>query len=49
VKLPEVAWAPSAEDIALAAYYRYLARGDRPGSSLEDWLEAERELIARGP
>jgi len=37
------------EDIAVAAYYRYLARSEWTGSALEDWLEAERELIRRGP
>jgi len=46
---PEVPWAPAHEDIAFAAYYRYLARGERPGSAFDDWIEAERELSSRGP
>jgi hypothetical protein len=34
------------EDIAFAAYFRYLSRGLGPGGDLEDWLEAERNLRA---
>jgi hypothetical protein len=34
------------EQIALAAYYRAERRDFAPGLELEDWLEAERELIA---
>ena len=36
---------PSHEEIALAAYHLYLARGGGPGSATGDWLEAERELL----
>jgi DUF2934 family protein len=36
---------PSHDEIAAAAYYRYLARGPGPGDPLHDWLEAERELF----
>jgi hypothetical protein len=36
---------PSRDEIAFAAYHRYLARGCAPGHDLEDWLEAERELL----
>jgi hypothetical protein len=36
---------PSREEIALAAYYRYLARPHDRGSALDDWLQAEREII----
>ncbi len=36
--------APSQEDIALRAYEIFLRRGDAPGSDIEDWLQAEREL-----
>jgi hypothetical protein len=28
------------------AHELYLLRGEEPGSSLQDWLEAEREIIA---
>jgi hypothetical protein len=30
--------------IRFRAYELYLARGDQPGSALDDWLQAEREL-----
>jgi len=39
--------APSYDDIARAAYLRYLQRGGRNGSDFDDWLEAERELKSR--
>src|SRR5215211_7078795 len=38
---------PSYEEIAEAAYHRYLSRGGRDGLDFEDWLEAERELRSR--
>ena len=31
---------------AIAAFYRAQARGFAPGRELEDWLEAEREVVA---
>jgi len=34
--------------LAQRAYELYLARGGEDGRDLEDWLTAERELIARG-
>jgi hypothetical protein len=36
--------AASSEEIRLRAYQIYLARGERPGFELDDWLQAEREL-----
>ena len=33
-----------ADAVRVRAYAIYLARGDRPGSAEEDWLQAEREL-----
>ena len=33
-----------ADAVRIRAYEIYLARGDRPGSAEEDWLQAEREL-----
>jgi hypothetical protein len=36
---------PSHDEIALAAYHRYVARGGAPGYDLHDWLEAERDLL----
>src|SRR2546423_15306095 len=35
---------PSEEAIRDRAYQRYLERGSRGGSDVEDWIEAEREL-----
>jgi hypothetical protein len=32
------------EQIALRAYQIYEERGDNPGSDVDDWLEAERQL-----
>jgi len=37
---------PTPEEIAERAYEIYLARGEAPGHDQEDWLRAERELIA---
>lgn len=31
-----------------AAYYRYLARGAEVGHELEDWLQAEAQLLEAG-
>ena len=38
---------PSAEEIAEAAYRRYLERGGQHGRDFDDWLEAERSLRSR--
>jgi hypothetical protein len=35
---------PSYEEIAAAAYQRYLDRGGQDGLDFDDWLEAERSL-----
>jgi hypothetical protein len=32
-------------EIALRAYHIYLERGGAPGNELEDWIEAERQLV----
>jgi hypothetical protein len=37
---------PTQEDIALRAYHLYIERGGMPGNELEDWIEAERQLVA---
>ncbi len=37
----------SAQEIAEAAYHRYLNRGGHDGGDFDDWLEAERELRSR--
>jgi hypothetical protein len=36
---------PTQEQIALRAYHIYLERGGVPGYELEDWTEAERQLV----
>jgi hypothetical protein len=38
---------PSYDEIAEAAYERYLQRGGTDGQDFDDWLEAERELKSR--
>ena len=38
---------PSYDEIAEAAYHRYLKRGGGDGQDFDDWLEAERELRSR--
>jgi hypothetical protein len=36
---------PTTEEIALRAYEIFLARGGEPGHDLDDWLQAELELL----
>ncbi|MBI2187279.1 MAG: DUF2934 domain-containing protein [Acidobacteria bacterium] len=38
---------PTHDEIADAAYRRYLSRGGEHGRDFDDWLEAERELRQR--
>ena len=38
---------PTHDQIAEAAYLRYLRRGARHGTDFDDWVEAERELRTR--
>jgi hypothetical protein len=38
---------PHQAEIALRAYHIYLERGGAPGSELDDWTRAERELLAQ--
>jgi Protein of unknown function (DUF2934) len=35
---------PTQEQIAERAYQLFLARGAQPGSAMDDWCQAEREL-----
>ncbi len=35
---------PTYEQIAEAAYHRYIARGGQHGRDFDDWLDAERSL-----
>ena len=39
--------APTYEQIAEAAYHRYLQRGGQDGHDFDDWLDAERSLRTR--
>jgi len=39
--------APTFDQIAEAAYHRYLQRGGKHGYDFEDWIDAERALRAR--
>jgi len=41
------AYDPTYDEIAEAAYQRYLQRGGGDGRDFDDWLEAERELKSR--
>lgn len=36
---------PNADEIARRAYERFVARGREHGHDLEDWLQAESELL----
>ena len=38
---------PTVDEIAQAAYRRYLERGGGHGRDFDDWVEAERELKKR--
>lgn len=38
---------PTHEQIELRAYQIYIERGEAAGNELQDWLEAERDLLAR--
>lgn len=38
---------PTFDQIRQRAYEIYIARGDEPGSDLQDWLEAERALRSK--
>ena len=39
--------APSRDEIAQRAYEIYVARGRAEGRELEDWVQAERELLEK--
>ena len=45
---PGVTREPTFEEIAEAAYHRYLKRAGGQGTDFDDWLEAERDLRSRG-
>jgi len=39
--------APTGEEIELRAYQIYIQRGGGDGHEVEDWLQAERELVEK--
>jgi hypothetical protein len=41
--------APTREQIQARAYEIYLERHGAPGSQIDDWLRAERELVSGAP
>jgi hypothetical protein len=45
--VPAVKLTPTRDDIARRAYELYLARGKSVGHDLEDWTQAERELLGK--
>lgn len=49
VAAPGATREPTFEEIAEAAYHRYLKRagGEAEGTDFDDWLEAERDLRSR--
>ena len=40
---------PTPEQIQLRAYEIYLERRGAPGNALQDWVQAERELLQKSP
>ena len=44
---PGASYQPNYDEVARAAYHRYLSRGGIDGRDFDDWIEAERELAAR--
>ncbi len=42
---PQLAKAPGLEEIRRRAYEIHIERGGTPGRELDDWLQAERELV----
>jgi Protein of unknown function (DUF2934) len=44
-KMQTASTKPTREEIALRAYQIYLQRGGAPGNEVEDWMQAERQLL----
>lgn len=38
---------PAKEEVQFRAYQIYVSRNRQPGHELDDWLQAERELLSR--
>jgi hypothetical protein len=47
VAIEDAPYSPTYDEIADAAYQRYLRRGGGDGQDFDDWVEAERELRLR--
>ncbi len=45
-KKPAIEMLPREERIRRRAYELYLRRGNQPGSEIDDWLQAEREILS---
>jgi len=39
-------FSPSADEVAMRAYYNFISKGSKPGHDLQHWLEAETQLLA---
>jgi biotin carboxyl carrier protein len=48
-ELPGRLYQPTRDEIQARAFQIYLSEGCKPGTDLENWLRAEKELRARGP
>ena len=46
-KISKVKTGPSHDHIAARAYQIYVERGYTPGDPMQDWLQAERELLEK--
>lgn len=40
---------PARDEIARRAYFLYVARDRRDGADLDDWLQAERQVVGEKP
>jgi hypothetical protein len=40
---------PTIDDIRIRAFEIFVARADAPGDEVQDWLQAERELLSKAP
>lgn len=45
-KKPPIEMLPREERVRRRAYELYLRRGNQPGSEMDDWLQAEAEILS---
>ena len=45
-KKPPIEMLPREERIQRRAYELYVLRGNQPGSEIDDWLQAEEEIVS---